>query len=189
MLTVYWNEYQLEKKKKYIVYFTGNFSPPHKSHIARIEPYFNKKNVQILIHLWGNEKRHNIPIETSFEILKIYFKDVNNVTIEKFDPLFTNIYKQKKLDYLLFIRGNEDFNTTIKTDYLNTYSDLIKNLRKKGVTSLVLIKDRTPKNISSTEMCKYRNSDGIFNFLPEFLTIEEKIKIKEIFDLKRILNE
>ena len=182
MLTVYWNEYQLEKKKKYLVYFTGNFSPPHKSHLARIEPYFNKKNVKILLHLWGNEKRHNISIEKSFAILKIYLKGVDNVVIEKFDPLFTNIYNFKKLDYLIFIRGNENFNSSIKNDYLNTYSDLIKNLRKEGTTSIVLLKERIPKNISSTEMCKCinANTDDILQFLPENLLEEEKNKIKEI---------
>ena len=179
MLSVYWNEYQLVKKKKYLVYFVGNMSPPHKGHLSLIEPYFNQKHVKILIHLAGNEKKHNISLQTTKEILSIYLKNVSNVTVEKFDPHFLNIYNCKKIDFLLFVRGNENLYSTIKTDYLETFSGLIKNLRKKGIISLALVRERIPK-ISSTEMCMHVYDEDLLDFLPEKLTDEEKDKIKNI---------
>lgn len=178
MLNIYWNEYELVKKKKYLIYYVGNFSPPHKCHLSLIEPYFNKKHVKILIHLVGNEEKHNISLKTSMEIFAIYLKNVDNVIIEKFDPLFLNIYN-KKIDFLLFIRGNENFDFRIKDDYLNNY-DLIKKLRKKGILSIVLFKMRI-HGISSTEMCKcIKNGEDILRFLPNNLNYAEINKIKEM---------
>ncbi len=179
MLDVRWNNLDLIPKKKYLIYFVGNMSPPHKGHMDLIIPYFNKKKVKILIHLWGNEEKHKIPLKVSLDILNIYLKNVDNIKVEKYDPTFNTLYKYKKLDYLIFIRGNEGFDNRIKNDFLDSYNILIQNLRRKGVQSLIFLRNRLP-NISSTEMCLSKTK---ISFLPDYLTEEEKHKIIKILSI------
>ena len=174
MLNIHWNNYEFNFKKRYLIYFVGNFSPPHRGHISLIEPYFNKKNIFILIHLWGNEEKHNVPLEISLKILEIYLKGVNNIHFEKYN--IDNIYKYirsngKKIDNLIFIRGNENFDQKIKHYFIETYGEHIKKLRKKGILTEVLIGIRIS---SSTEMCKDKNLE---NYFPFYLSKEDKLKI------------
>jgi len=182
MLNVYRNYYQFNSSKKYLIYYTGNFSPPHKGHMKLIQEYFNLKNIQILIHLWGNEDKHGVNIETSIEILNIYLKNVNNVFIEKYDPTYSRIFQYKKIDNFIFIRGDENF-IHIKKDYINIYRDLIKKLRKKGIQSDSLLINRS--SISSSKMCK--DKENLSKYLPDYLSeIDSKriIKILQKINLK-----
>ena len=180
MLNVHWNNYSFEENKKYLILYIGNFSPPHKGHVQNIEPYFNIKNVEILMYLFGNEERHNVPIQVSFDILKIYLQNVSNISVKQYDPSYKDVYSYKKIDKLLFIRGNENFNSTIKNSFLQEYGNLIKKIRNKGILCDLLLLNRSV-GISSTELCK--NSDNIEHFLPIYLNE------KDIKDVKNLLKK
>lgn len=169
MVQIYWNTYDFKPNKKYLIYYFGNFSPPHKGHYSLIEPFLSQKesNIKILIDIFGDESRHGISKEISLKIFQIYLKNYTNFSFSK-----DNI--DKNIDKVIFIRGKENYN--IKKFVQEYHSDFIKKLRKQGILSDILIIDRI-SSISSTEMCKNINSELYLTYLPEHILNDEKEEI------------
>jgi len=164
-MNIYFNNYQIDQKLKYLVYFTGNFSPPHKGHVYMIEKFIDYKNVSFLISMVEDTKRHNIDLDVTMKIWEIYqkeiFKEKKMVFIKEKDC--ENYLKNiKKIDYILYIRGNENINKQYITSIKNKYKNLEKHLRGRGILFDYLFIDRIP-NISSSLFCK--NPD--ISFLPD----------------------
>jgi len=168
MISIHYNDYNISPKKKYLVYFLGNFSIPHKGHLYMIERFLNKNNINILISIFEDKNRHGISKEISLAIWNLYLKNINNVKIIFSDNIYDNILEYKNIHKCLIIRGNE---YGIDRGYIKRlYGNLIEILQNKRIKSEVLLIDRMP-NISSTELKKTMlKHENLRSYLPEHLS-------------------
>ena len=180
MLSIYQNNYEINTKKRYLVYFLGNFSIPHKGHLYMIEKFLNKNNIDILISIFEDQNRHGISKEISLAIWNVYLKNINNVKITFFSNTYDNILEYKKIDKCLIIRGNE---YGIDRGYIKRlYGNLIEILKNQKIKCDILLIDRIP-DISSTEIKKnlFRLKE-IKKYLPAYLSEKEIEYITSIIE-------
>lgn len=178
MSRVFWYDYIIDPKKKYLVYFQGNFSPPHKGHLSLLDKFLNQENIKIIIGLVGDESKHGIPFSISMDIWNIYLSTLkSDIKIFKFDPRYSYLIG-KKVDIVLFIRGDENFDKGIvRHQFKSVYTNLNKILRKKGTILDFLFLKRIPE-ISSTSLCK--NFTNLRHYLPDNLSEEDIVQIEKL---------
>lgn len=154
-MNIYFNNYEIKNNIRYLIYFTGNFSPPHKGHVYMIEKFINYENVSFLISMVEDTKRHGIDFsfETTMKIWEIYrneiFNNNKNVKFIKERDCEQYLKNLKKIDCILYIRGNENINIQYIKSLKDKYKNLEKYLRKRGILFHYLFIDRLP-HISSS---------------------------------------
>ncbi len=114
----YWEclgqEYRIDPNKKYLVYFKGAFSPPHRGHYGMVERFSKFNNVHVMIHQMKTH-RHGVPYELNRKIWKTYINELlpkNRIHLVKYKSLndIYNLVNNINFDKIIYIRGNEKYN-------------------------------------------------------------------------------
>jgi hypothetical protein len=172
-----------------LIYYKGDFSPPHKGHLESIEKFAKYKNVQFLLYFGDSEEKHGIPREVCKEIFKIYIKELYpflNVTIKDLDSSYSDLLKFD-VDTIIYIRGNENFDKVQTNLSLSkTFREIRKKLTKKHIIMDYLFIERR-ENLSSTSFCQaIISSKDTDNYFPENLPIESKTYILNLLSEYKI---
>jgi len=176
MIKTFVNDYQINPKKKYLIVYFGNFSPPHKGHYSLIERFAKYDNVKIVVYVIGDETRHGIPKSVSMDIWKIYSSLLqNNTEIKEFIG-FNDMLNYKHIDVVLLVRGRESGDNVMIQKFKTYQETIIKKFRKRGTVFHFLLIDRI-SHISSTQLCS--DLDNINFYLPNNLSTDQK---KEIYN-------
>lgn len=178
------NEIPIKPNKQYQIIYIGNFSPPHKGHIYILDKLINMfpnyENIKINIYLFGDENRHGISTSISEEIWNIYISKFKIVpSIKKMSSLLSDLKNLKKKE-VIFLRGND----MSQYNLYKGYKGYCKILRNNSILPSCLIIDKII-GCSSTLLCKELEND-INSFLPEFLSEDEKNKIKNLLNNKNV---
>lgn len=102
-----------DPSKKYLFYFCGCFSPPHKGHFDQVKVALDSiPNSKIFIHQIGDESRHGVPFDISQRIWRTYIELLlprDRVTLrprESMQQLYEHRFL-KEADVVVILRGHE----------------------------------------------------------------------------------
>lgn len=112
----YWNDqdYVFDPKKRYLIYYVGNFSPVTKGHFSVLQKYIGNKNVKYFISQIGSEKRHGVPYKLSRKMWQYYIETLSKseqsrIKVEKLHHTEdVERHLNSKIDVVIYIRGNEE---------------------------------------------------------------------------------
>lgn len=180
MTRFYYNDYNFQEDKNYLIFFRGNFGPVTKGHYSLVEKYVHLPNVKYYISQIGSEARHGVPYPLNRKIWKIYIHKLlpqNKIILKKANGIYDILDEIDNIDVVIYLRGNETEEEDLKDkekERLYKYRDLISTLKRKGIRLDFLIIDRPEKNtLSATkfvEALKNNVSDRrLRRFVPEKL--------------------
>ncbi len=193
----YYNDYDFDPKKKYLILYRGNFSPCTKGHFSLLTKYIGLENVYYYISHLGSD-RHGISYDFSKKMWKLYI--YNNLTdeerkrikirkmINEFDVL-PYVYG---FDCVIFLRGKEENDVKAKErERIRKYSGLYNELKYKNIKLDYLIIDRPEINVLSSTLfiqsLKNNSTDEILKtFMPNLSRRDFKYIISKLqkFPLK-----
>jgi hypothetical protein len=179
MVKFYYDDYDFQKDKNYLIFYRGCFCPPSRGHFSLVERFSYLDNVKIYISQIGSEHRHGVPYELNRKIWKIYISKLlpkEKIILKKAYTTADVLTELKDIDVVIFLRGCEDENERKKErQRLKKYSPLLKELKRRRVKADFLFIDRPEKDIlSATKMVEaIINRDKNLRFyFPE--NLEEK---------------
>jgi hypothetical protein len=184
----FYNDYDFDEDKNYLIYFRGNFGPPSKGHFSLVEKYCHFSNVKILISQIGGE-RHGVPYWLNRKIWKIYIKEmlpVKRIYLKKLYSSLDVLDYIENVDTVIFLKGNETEDKEEKErDLKERYSHLFHKLRRRNIKLDYLIIDRPLLNVLSTtkfiENILKRRYENLRFFVPDNLSDESfKYIIKKL---------
>lgn len=157
----YWEcrgeDLEYEPHKKYLVYFCGCFSPPHKGHFSVVDDVLNKgDNVKVFIHQGGDERRHGIPYHLNRGVWKKYIDELlpsDRVTLQEqvsLKQLCLHPYTEEA-DTIVIIRGDETDGNIARAEAKASYwfRKCIRHLRDRGKEVVFVYPERPLKNVLS----------------------------------------
>ena len=151
----YYNHYNFEEDKKYLIFFRGCFACPTAGHFSLVDMYADLPNVTYYISQIGSESRHGVTYELNRKIWKIYIQkllDPSKIILKKAYGMEDVLDEIEGIDVVIFLRGNEEevlTNREKEIDRLRKYKSLLKTIQKKGIQTDFLIVDRPEKNTLS----------------------------------------
>ena len=110
---MYYNNYEFDENKNYLIYFRGGFCPPTKGHVSLVEKYIDLPNVKYFLHQIGDEKRHGVPYWLNRKIWKIYIHELfpkDKITLKKMGSSLEVLDHIDNIDTVILIKGNEGMN-------------------------------------------------------------------------------
>jgi hypothetical protein len=187
-MSFFYNDYDFQPDKKYLVFYRGCFSPTSSGHYSLVERYINLPNVKYLISQIGSEKRHGVPYYFNRKIWKIYINELfynekDKIYLEKMESPLDVLKFLHGIDTVIFLRGNEeDDNEAKERERLKKYSELIKKLKRRHINLDFLIIDRPEiETLSSTKFIealrKNKNYHKLKYFLPKDLSYDKAMYI------------
>lgn len=174
----FYNDYDFDENKNYLIYFRGNFGPPSKGHFSLIEKFSHLPNVKFLISQIGAD-RHGVPYWLNRKIWKIYIKEllpVEKIHLKKLNSSLDVLNYIDNIDTVIFLRGKESDNIEeIEDLLLERYNKLFYKLKKRRIKLDYLIIDRPLLNILSTtkfieSILKNKSYEKLKFFVPENLS-------------------
>jgi len=153
MVKFYYDDYEFDPDKKYLIFFRGNFGPPSRGHYSLVEKYIHLENVKYYISQIGSEIRHGVPYSLNRKIWKIYIKKLlpeERIILKRAHSMHDVLDEIEGIDVVIFIRGREEEDIKAKEkERLERYNGIFRKLRKEGVKVDFLIIDRPEKNVLS----------------------------------------
>jgi len=158
MVKFYYNNYNFEEGKKYLVLCRGNFSVVTSGHCSLLEAYIDLPNVKYFISQIGSETRHGVPHYFSRKMWQMYIDELfskhkDKIILKKFQSTYDVLDYVDNVDTVIFLRGNEEKMHERKgkeRERLRNYDTLIRRLKRKIVSFDFLILDRPLVNTLST---------------------------------------
>ena len=144
---------EYDSRKKYLVYFCGCFSPPHRGHFSVVEEILQHPNTKVFIHQIGDEARHGVPFRLSQRIWNTYVHRLlpqERIALKpqiSLSQLYEHIFLQEA-DTLVIVRGNEqstnNMNSIQRTENRASewFRDCIKRLQRRGKEVVFIYPDR-----------------------------------------------
>ena len=151
----YYDNYEFDKDKNYLIFFRGCYSPVTSGHYSLVEKYIDLPNVKYYISQIGSESRHGIPYPLNRKIWKIYIKNLlpeDRVILKRAKGMMDVLDEIKGIDVVIFLRGNETDVEDLRDkeeERLRKYKPVIQKLKRRGVKTDFLIIDRPEKHILS----------------------------------------
>jgi len=193
----YYNEYEFQEDKNYLIFFRGNFGPTTKGHYSLVKMYAHLPNVKYYISQIGSEARHGVPYNLNRKIWKIYIKNLlpqDRIILKKAEGIYDVLDEIEDIDVVIYLRGNESDLGDLRyeeKERLYKYRHIIRKLKSRGIRTDFLIIDRPEKSILSAtkfvEALKNNASDKKLRFfipdkLPEheFQYIIKKLKQQKL---------
>ena len=182
MVRFYYDNYDFDPDKNYLIFFRGCFSPTTKGHYSLVEKYIHHENVKYYISQIGSEERHGIPYSLNRKIWKIYIENLlpkDRIILKKAYSFNDVLEEIDGIDVVIFIRGKEEENTKAKEkERREKYENIFRRIRRRGVKVDFLIIDRPEKNVlSATKFIEALKRGDSYNklkyFLPEKLPDNE----------------
>ena len=188
MVEFYYDNYNFEEGKNYLVLCRGCFCPPTKGHLSLVEAFIDRPNVKYFISQIGSEKRHGVPYYFSRKMWEIYINELlpehkNKIILKKFKSTYDVLDYVDNVDVLIFLRGNEDDEKKSKEkERIRNYGTLIKRLKRKGVSFDFLFLPRPLLNTLSTTkfvegILAKKSTEELKFFLPKNLSTKTARKI------------
>lgn len=171
LITFYWNEpFELDPKKRYLVYYRGCFCPPTKGHLSLVKYWSQFPNVIVFVAQIGYSKRHGVPYKHNKKIWKLFIEKSDLTLEQQKRVVVKRLYGASDIepfldraDEVLYIKGNEKENLMSHHNKSNMKrlkeqrKAYEKNFLKERVNMLTLLKplrkpiiflfdDRTEKN-------------------------------------------
>lgn len=142
-MTVYWecngDTYPFDSNKRYLIYYKGCFCPPHRGHFNTVKQFTDiGNNIHVMVHQIGSERRHGVPYYLNREVWRTYIDrllPVDRVHLVKYNycdelldlPILNHI------DTVVFIRGNEGYDTSYSNKIVHKFSYIINKLNSRGI--------------------------------------------------------
>lgn len=193
----YYNEYEFQEDKNYLIFFRGCFAPATSGHYSLVEMYAHLPNVKYNISQIGSEARHGVPYNLNRKIWKIYIKNLlpqDRIILKKAEGIYDVLDEIENIDVVIYLRGNESDLGDLRyeeKERLYKYRHIIRKLKSRGIRTDFLIIDRPEKSVLSAtkfvEALKNNASDKKLRFfipgeLPEdeFQYIIKKLKQQKL---------
>lgn len=170
MAKFYYNDYDFQENKNYLIFYRGCFAPPSRGHFSLVERFSSFDNVKIYISQIGSERRHGVPYELNRKIWKIYISKLlpkEKIILKKAYTTGDVLTELKDIDVVVFLRGCEDGHERERErSRLKKYYPLLREIKKRRIKSDFLFIDRPEKNIlSATKMIEaIKNRDNNLRF-------------------------
>jgi hypothetical protein len=200
MVGFYYNDYNFDEGKKYLILCRGSFGPPTKGHCSLVEAFIDLPNVKYFISQIGSEKRHGVPHAFSRKMWKIYIDELysehkDKIILKKFKSTYDVLDYVTSGETVIFLRGDEEEiseRKKMQKKRLRNYDTLIRKLKEKGVGFDFLFLDRPlAKTLSTTKFVEAildkKSTEELKFFLPKGLstkTCRHIVKKLRTFPLK-----
>ncbi len=156
----YWentSKYPFNPNKRYLIYFVGAFSLPHRGHFSVIRDFLYKSNVKILISHIRSRERHGISSQLSTKIWEIYIRDLvpykEKVSLIKrcCNLEVTKHRFTKDVDTVIYIRGDEGFSRSgVERKMTEQFRDVSTALQGMGKSMDFYYTERPLLNVLSS---------------------------------------
>jgi len=140
----YWendgNKYNFRKDRNYLIYFKGCFCCPTRGHFNVVKELISQgRNIKVMIHQTGSEKRHGIPQHVNQKIWRIYINELlprdriflvqHRCKHDLLDPKYL-----KGIDRIVYVRGDEgQDHFATEVSLRRQYRHIVNLLRDEGI--------------------------------------------------------